>query len=147
MRRLKALSLCGFLWFAGCASYSWNYVENLPTGTDGRTGCLKGKPHVEIRKGLPEAWSEVVVAHESIHVRQAQRFPSCKSFLSKYAAEPNYRVDAEAEAFCKTSYAWAVDQKAAQSLIVLTLLMNYGTGLRPEAVDSVVSRWCMPERR
>lgn len=148
MRRAKVLALCGFLWFAGCASYSWDYTDDLPSGIDGLTSCGRdGKPLILIRKGLKESWNQVVFAHEKTHVRQSMREASCKAFLRKYQQSGAYRLDTEAEAFCKSSMAVSSNQDFAENVIILILSTNYVTDQPLQKVDSVVKRWCEPERR
>lgn len=147
MRKAKALSLSAFLWFAGCASFTWEYTDKLPSGIDGRTTCSSGKPFIEIRPGMPERWHDMVFEHEKVHVKQALKEKDCLTFLRKYAWNVRYRLNVEAQAFCQSTMPVAKDQKVVQNLITVTLLQNYGTGLAPTEVDSVVRRWCLPEIR
>lgn len=138
MRRAKVAGLCAFLLVSGCASYTVSFTDDLPLAADGMTTCRGRRPHVEIRNGLSSDWKAVVHAHEIIHVEQMRREKSCAAFISKYKRSAAFRLDTEAEAFCRMPL--AVNKQEAIRTIVAILSINYEVPL--ESVERAVRKYC-----
>jgi hypothetical protein len=107
---------------------------------DGLSFCQAGESRSFIRRGLDSLRERATQAHEAMHERQMQRFPSCDAFDRWYRSGQG-RVWAEAEAYMAGLCAIrsAVDTaelRADYEGRVRALLANQGPGSQEVVADA-----------
>lgn len=95
------LVLGGVVGGFGCAS-RYTPIVRFPTNAAGFTNCDQhNNPVVGIAGQVPIQEVYFIRLHEEEHVRQIQKSKmGCRDFMERLAADANFRLQMEAEAYC-----------------------------------------------
>ena len=134
------------IWLALVAMLSTVGRYARTPGMAGEVHCVDGFPKMEPPlpnlKGLARAEN---VRHEATHA--AQFATGCDSVARAWEADPAFRLELEAEAFCVGVRVWPDSvQRARRWAFTATLASSYlnslGNTLGFEDVQAALERWC-----
>lgn len=146
-RNAKWLAVSGILSIAmfllGCATRQYVPIVRFDPNSAGFTNCDQhGKPVIGIRGQIPIQEAYFIRIHEERHVEQVRSSgKDCQDFMDRIAADPVFRLQMEADAYCADLEARALAGYMRQPMVdslVTYMQRNYANLLPIEKVRTFV---------